>query len=141
MPKEYKRLTLEKLRSYPQLKHLTDEEAEEAIGALEKFSVIAYDSYMRLVRLGVADENGAIPPDWENHPAFLADAERDHIDGLERNLNKIGRKKTVSRAKNNRLRGEKTAKQPSGAVKLCNAVPVSDILPYTYNETLPNNAI
>lgn len=134
MSKEYKRLTLEKLRSYPKLKHLTDEEAEEAIDALEKFSVIAYDSYMRLVRLGVADENGAIPPDWENHPAFLADEERARRDGLERNLNKIGRKKVVSRAKNNRLKAEKPSKQPSLAVKLCNAVPVSKFLLRTHNE-------
>ena len=137
MPKEYKRLTLEKLRSYPQLKHLTDEEAEEAIDGLERFSIIAYNSYMRLCRLGVADENGAIPSDWENHPALLADVERECKEGLERDLNNKRRKESASRAKSSRLRGEKTAKQPSGAVKLCNAVPVSDILPRTYNETLP----
>jgi hypothetical protein len=137
MPKEYKHLTLEKLKSYPELKHLTDEEGEEAIAGLEQFSIIAYKWYTRLCELGIADENGAIPSDWENHPALLADVDRERKEGLERDLNNKRRKESASRAKSSRLRGEKTAKQPSGAAKLCNAVPVSDILPHTYNETLP----
>ncbi len=43
---DLKRLTPDKLRSYPGLEHHTDEEAEKIIDALEKFSCIAYNSYI-----------------------------------------------------------------------------------------------
>ncbi len=45
--KEYKRLTIEKLRSFKGLEKLSDEEALEAIEALEKLSVIMFELYQQ----------------------------------------------------------------------------------------------
>lgn len=43
--KQHKRLTIEELRSCKGLENLSDEQALEAIEALEKFSVIMFELY------------------------------------------------------------------------------------------------
>lgn len=45
--KEYKRMTVEKLRSFKGLENLSDEEAKAIIEQLEKFSVIAYELFLK----------------------------------------------------------------------------------------------
>lgn len=63
-----KRLTPDKLRSFPGLEHHTDEEAEKIIDTLERFARIAYDSFMDMKNIGALDENGKI---IEDHPELI----------------------------------------------------------------------
>jgi hypothetical protein len=44
--KEYKRLSIEELRSYEGCENYTDEEADEVIDSLEQFAIIMYNLYM-----------------------------------------------------------------------------------------------
>lgn len=52
--KKHRRLTVERLRTFNGLEKLTDEEAKEAIEALEKLSVILFEMY----RQHKAKQNG-----------------------------------------------------------------------------------
>jgi hypothetical protein len=45
--KEYKQMSLEKLRSFKGLENLSDEEGKQVIEQLEKFSVIAFELYRK----------------------------------------------------------------------------------------------
>jgi len=45
--KEFKQMSLEKLRSFKGLENLSDEEANQIIEQLEKFSVIAFELFQK----------------------------------------------------------------------------------------------
>jgi hypothetical protein len=45
--KEYKQMSLEKLRSFKGMENKTDEEAKQIIEQLEKFSVIAFELFQK----------------------------------------------------------------------------------------------
>jgi hypothetical protein len=45
--KKHKRLTVSELRNFKGLSHLSDEEAENAIATLEKFSLLMFEMYKK----------------------------------------------------------------------------------------------
>jgi hypothetical protein len=45
--KKQKRLTVSELRNFKGLSHLSDEEAENAIATLEKFSLLMFEMYKK----------------------------------------------------------------------------------------------
>lgn len=46
-PKKQKRLTVSELRNFKDLGNLTEEEAEDAISTLEKFSLLMFEMYKK----------------------------------------------------------------------------------------------